>query len=254
MSRSRVIASLFDAGWQLHKVVSIKFHKVAWHRLQPLEVTCLLVNLRPWSSDAQEEEHVVVAPIPDSVSSDPYGTSLLLIYAEHVARHVWEGKLYLLLRYIYFIVIELWLMLIYLFLQEHETIKSVNDSKKILNLEHNADTWIQDEVCYFRLPGLCSTRFKVVNHGIWWFLWRGWHKQTWSFHIPHGEISITLDDVLCLLYLSIRVRLLNHSRIDKGETLEMMVNHMGVNPDEVQEDLDATTDVHARFSYLAGLY
>lgn len=51
-----------------------------------------------------------------------------------MGRHI-----HLLLRYICFILIELRVMLIYLFLQDRETVKSVNHARKILNLEHNVD-------------------------------------------------------------------------------------------------------------------
>lgn len=51
-----------------------------------------------------------------------------------------ERCIYLFLCYICFVLIELRLVLIYLFLQKRDTIKSVNHARKILNLEQNEDT------------------------------------------------------------------------------------------------------------------
>lgn len=39
---------------------------------------------------------------------------------------------------------------------------------------------------------------------------------------------VTLDDVSCLLHLSIRGKLLDHGRINKDEALELMVDYLEV--------------------------
>lgn len=77
-----------------------------------------------------------------------------------------ERYIYLLLRYICFILIELRLMLIYLFLLERETVKSINHARKILNMKHNANTWFQDVVCYSELKNLCAIGYMTINHGM----------------------------------------------------------------------------------------
>ena len=53
-------------------------------------------------------------------------------------------------------------------------------------------------------------------------------------------MSIRLDNVSCLLYLSIREKLLDHERITKDGTLEMMVDYPGVNSTDVMAELDRT--------------
>lgn len=49
-----------------------------------------------------------------------------------------------------------------------------------------------------------------------------------SFHLPIGDMTITLDDVSCLLHLPIRGRLLDHKNIGREEVVDMMVTHLGV--------------------------
>lgn len=51
---------------------------------------------------------------------------------------------------------------------------------------------------------------------------------------------ITLDDVSCLLYLPIRGRLLDHGRIIKDEAIEMMIDYLGADPAEAEDELDKT--------------
>lgn len=53
-------------------------------------------------------------------------------------------------------------------------------------------------------------------------------------------MSITLDDVSCLIHLQIRGGLIDHERITKDETLEMMVDYLGTKPREEKEELDKT--------------
>ncbi|CAL5198199.1 unnamed protein product [Lathyrus oleraceus] len=67
-------------------------------------------------------------------------------------------------------------------------------------------------------------------------------------------MSITLDDVSCLLYLPIRVRLLNHERITKGKAHQMMIDYLGDDPGEEMDELDRTRGVHARFEYIKKIY
>lgn len=65
---------------------------------------------------------------------------------------------------------------------------------------------------------------------------------------------ITLDDVSCLLHISIRGRLLDHGGITKDEAFEMMVYYLGADPWKAKEELDRTKGAHARFEYPEKVY
>lgn len=67
-------------------------------------------------------------------------------------------------------------------------------------------------------------------------------------------MSITLNDVSCLLNLPIRGRFLDHGRIRKEDALEMMVEYLGADPVEAMDELDKTRGAHARFVYLKKAY
>lgn len=81
-----------------------------------------------------------------------------------------------------------------------------------------------------------------------------WHSDMSYFHIPIGEMFITLDDATCLLRLPIMGRLLNYSQMSRLDALDMMVTYLGADPGETQIGINATRGVHARFSYLEKLY
>lgn len=58
---------------------------------------------------------------------------------------------------------------------------------------------------------------------------------------------ITLDDILCMLYLPIRGKLLYHGRVNKDDASKMILDYLGVNPEDALHDLEAIKGGHARF-------
>lgn len=73
-----------------------------------------------------------------------------------------------------------------------------------------------------------------------------------SFHLPIGEMTITMDYVSCLMHLPTRGQLLGHRRIDREETFKMMVTHLGANPAKASKEAADIGGGHARFSFFFG--
>lgn len=142
-------------------------------------------------------------------------------------------------------------MLLYLFLQFCETVKSIKHGRNILNLPQHKEAWF---LHLSVLQGLCVIRYKTINHDMLANFVERWHKETSSFHIHIGEMSITIDDISCLIHLPIRERLLNHSRIFRVDSLDIVVTYLGNDSGEAQIENDATRGAHAIFSYLGKLY
>lgn len=67
-------------------------------------------------------------------------------------------------------------------------------------------------------------------------------------------MSITLDDVSCLLHIPIRGKLLDHFRLSRDEVVEMMVTYLLVDPSDDQKEVVNTIDAHAKFRFLEYLY
>ncbi|XP_058733574.1 uncharacterized protein LOC131605206 [Vicia villosa] len=76
------------------------------------------------------------------------------------------------------------------------------------------------------------------------------HPETSSFHLPHSEITITFDDVTCLLRLPIRGTLLGHGRLTKEEAKKMLIAELGADPDDALEEVERTRGAHLRFYFL----
>jgi hypothetical protein len=81
-----------------------------------------------------------------------------------------------------------------------------------------------------------------------------WHKETNNFHIPSGEITITLDDVYRLPHLPIEGTLLDHHGIiGKVGAIHLMVTYLGSSPAAADHQFSVTRGAHARFTYLRTL-
>jgi hypothetical protein len=63
-----------------------------------------------------------------------------------------------------------------------------------------------------------------------------WHPETNTFHVLIGEVVITLDDVQCLLHLSITGPFLNHSRMRKDEAMDLLKRNLGAKEEIIQRN------------------
>ncbi|XP_058750742.1 uncharacterized protein LOC131623735 [Vicia villosa] len=77
-----------------------------------------------------------------------------------------------------------------------------------------------------------------------------WHLETLSFHLPHGEITITIYDIACLLHIPIRGTLLSHGRLVKEEAREMLIEEMRADSEDALEEVERTRETHVRFHFL----
>ncbi|XP_050893761.1 protein MAIN-LIKE 1-like [Lathyrus oleraceus] len=94
----------------------------------------------------------------------------------------------------------------------------------------------------------------MVNHRMLNVFVEIWHTKTSSFHLPLGEMFITLDDVSCLFHIPINEKLIDHGRITRDEALEMMVDYLGVDPEDAMSEFENTIRAHARFEFLKKVY
>ncbi|KAH1206373.1 Protein MAIN-LIKE 1 [Glycine max] len=81
----------------------------------------------------------------------------------------------------------------------------------------------------------------------------GWHKETSSFHLPVGDVTITLDDVASLLYLPIIGASNSFETLHVDEVMLMLVELLKVNGDEAKVEIEqchgtySATHVHVVF-------
>lgn len=89
-------------------------------------------------------------------------------------------------------------------MQDCDLLKFINHVRKITKLQQSNELWFQNVLWQSGMRYLCKTDYVTVNHGMINGFVERWHTEMSSFHIPHGETFITMDDVSCLLYLPIK--------------------------------------------------
>ena len=72
------------------------------------------------------------------------------------------------------------------------------------------------------LTPLLTSGYENISHRFVCAMSERWHEETSNFHLHVGEMTITLDDVACLLGIPIIGRLLHDRELTHEEGLEMM--------------------------------
>ncbi|KAK2408618.1 protein MAINTENANCE OF MERISTEMS [Trifolium repens] len=112
-----------------------------------------------------------------------------------------------------------------------KVMRSVANGKKVINL-----------------PKLPRTRAYD------WF-WKAIEAtETNTFHLPIGEVAITLDDIQCLLHLPITGRFLHHSRMRKDEAMDLLKRHLGVEEEIILLNFKTTKGCHIKYNQLQAIY
>ena len=113
--------------------------------------------------------------------------------------------------------------------------KKLNLSALSLPLPVEDNRWFWDPVDASGLRPLLLTGYESISHGLVCAMAERWHEETSSFHLPVGEMTITLDDVTCLLDIPIVGRLIGDDDLDHDHGVDLMVNHLLFPVEEVLE-------------------
>ncbi|KAK2359516.1 protein MAIN-LIKE [Trifolium repens] len=121
--------------------------------------------------------------------------------------------------------------------------RSLANGKKILNVpkpDRNV-LWFWDRLEATGLEPLVHTSFGKLNHGLLTAFAERWHPKTSTFHLPVGEMAITLDDVQCL-------------GMSRSEGADMVSNYLGVARDDIVSEFHHFKGLHIRYTYLQQIY
>lgn len=64
-----------------------------------------------------------------------------------------------------------------------------------------------------------------------------WHEETSSFHLPFGEMTITLDDVVQITGLKTQGKFITPKILNDKNALELVVKVLGVEEHEVNKEI-----------------
>ena len=78
------------------------------------------------------------------------------------------------------------------------------------------------------LFSMCNISYKVGDKGLISAFVERWHVETNSFHLPIGEMTITLDDVSSLLHLPILGQFPTYVPLEYNEAATILTELLGV--------------------------
>ncbi|CAK8536887.1 unnamed protein product [Lathyrus sativus] len=185
-----------------------------------------------------EEEHFdasasASASEPVGYPGGPSDTSLLVKYEQHIANRIWFG-------------------------QERGSKKELKVEGHGLKLMQRVPLQLPREMeGWISRSGLASLQrtslTKIDTNLVLAFVER-WHLETSSFHMSFGEMTITLDDVSCLLHLPIRGVFWSPQDISEALVVGWAVQYLGVSQRVVQQQIRECRGSYYKLEWLYDLF
>ena len=113
---------------------------------------------------------------------------------------------------------------------------------------------IQGIVSASGLGSLIGCSLETADKGLLSAFVERWHRETSSFHLPIGEMTITLDDISSLLHLPITGAFYMYEGIDSYAAVEKLVELLGVRASDARAETHQCRGPHVRLSWLREVY
>ena len=93
------------------------------------------------------------------------------------------------------------------------------------------DNWVIDIIKLVRLEGLFRAPSREIDHCLISALVKRWRPETYTLHLPHGEMSITLQDVEVIFGLLIDSEVLaGPTAVVDGDWSQLCMELLGFTP------------------------
>ncbi|KAH1253845.1 Protein MAIN-LIKE 1 [Glycine max] len=158
----------------------------------------------------------------------PRDPSVLASFADHVAHAVWSG-------------------------QERPDLKLVSHGRKVTLIGRPVPE-IEGLVAATRLSPLIDCSVITGDLGLISALVERWHGETNTFHLPVGELTITLDDVSSLLHLPITGALHTFHALSMEEARFLLTELLEVSAEEARAETTLTRGAYVRLGWLQDIY
>ena len=99
------------------------------------------------------------------------------------------------------------------------------------------DDYIRSVLRDSGLSSLMFCTYSIIDKGIIAALSERWHHETSSFHLPVGEMTITLNDVAALTHLRIDGEFQTPPRLTSAMAPSVLVEYLRMSPVEAQEEV-----------------
>jgi len=119
---------------------------------------------------------------------------------------------------------------LYTSIQERPELKLSSHGRKVHSLGRSVPA-IEGLIAGTRLSPLIACSVDTGDRGLLSAFVERWHRETSSFHLPVGELTITLDDVSSLLHLPVIGDLHAFEPLHVDDAVQMLVDLLMVSPE-----------------------
>jgi len=138
-------------------------------------------------------------------------------------------------------------------LQERPELKLSFHGRKMAKFNRHAPE-IEVLVPISELSPLIACSLDTCNRWLMSAFVERWHKETSSFHLPVGEVTITLDDVASLLHLPIVGAFHTFEQLHINEAVDMLLELLEISVVEAWPETIQCHDFYVRLSWLRDVY
>ena len=113
---------------------------------------------------------------------------------------------------------------------------------------------IRDTIEASGLISLVESSYRKVDRRLIGAFVDRWYEETSSFHLPCGEMTITLDDVSSLLHIPVTGTLIPWDKPNQADAVLLMTTYLGMT---VEDAIQETSDIKSgaiRFNTLEELF
>ncbi|RWR84948.1 serine/threonine-protein phosphatase 7 long form [Cinnamomum micranthum f. kanehirae] len=136
-------------------------------------------------------------------------------------------------------------------MQDEEALKCLSHGQKVPLLQLNEFDRFRELVSRFRLAPLVIASYRSVNKIIVLGFVERWQPETNTFHMPFGEMTITLDDVASILGIPVMGQIVSYNeRMAYEEAQALLLDALGVEPAEAHEKLMQVRGQSVRLEWL----
>ena len=104
------------------------------------------------------------------------------------------------------------------------------------------------------LVGLVGTSYDMIDKGLLCAFVERWHLETNYFHLPVGELTITLNDVYNFLHLPIIGQFYTYTSLDAAAATDLLADSLRVERGVAAAETRHCRGGHVRLSWLREMY
>nr|XP_027185949.1 protein MAIN-LIKE 1-like [Cicer arietinum] len=164
----------------------------------------------------------------DGYPGGPVDRSVLRTYGDHVATRLWDdvdrGELRV-------------------FSNEKKLKEAVIENQEVEELVKSSGLYT-----------LLKCSYEMIDQGLISAFVERWHRDTNSFHLPIGEMTITLDDVSSLLHIPITSAFFSVNIFNKDDVAELLGELIGVSLADAYAEFNLMRTTTVRYSWLLDVY